>query len=225
MSPSAAASQIVSSNPYYVERLAIAGVPSPVELGIPFDLPVDIGGNGFPELQIFQHSEKGGPTALPGRVSRAGARNVLINVTPLFYGDSRFRVAATYPDGGVAFKEVAATVNLPSDAPSEFHASFPISVVKLESDNPSTRLSPWAVYANIPGLYQDVSGLDKKVARQIQLDAGYVSYSIAAAAEPAVVRLDPANGIVYGLRPGTATIIGRFGQFVDKVLVVVKGAN
>ncbi|MGH6843069.1 MAG: hypothetical protein ACREDV_13465, partial [Methylocella sp.] len=71
----------------------------------------------------------------------------------------------------------------------------------------SVRLQPWAIYSNIPG--------------QVNLDTRYVSYSIAPAAGPPVVRLDP-NGVVHGLRPGTATIIARFGAVTDQVRVEVE---
>jgi hypothetical protein len=158
---------------------------------------------------------------LPTTISRVDGNIVYLNVVPQFYGETRFQVIASYPDGGVASKDVTMAVNLPSEPPSEFHASVPISVVQLDYDNPSIRLAPWAVYANTLELYDSVPGLDEKVPRRVYLDAGYISYSIAPVADTPVVRLDPVNGIVYGLRPGTVTIIGQFGALIDKVLVTV----
>jgi hypothetical protein len=216
-----AAPQIASANAHYVDRLVVKAAAGLIELGMPFDLAVDVGGDGLPELQVIQRSEKSGPTTLPTTISRVDGNIVYLNVVPQFYGETRFQVIASYPDGGVASKDVTMAVNLPSEPPSEFHASVPISVVQLDYDNPSIRLAPWAVYANTLELYDSVPGLDEKVPRRVYLDAGYISYSIAPVADTPVVRLDPVNGIVYGLRPGTVTIIGQFGALIDKVLVTV----
>jgi hypothetical protein len=180
----APASGNVASTSHYVDRLAVEAPVNSVELGFPFDLPVDIGSNGIPELQVVGRGEKSGPAPLPATISGIDGRNVHLNVTPLFYGEARFQVVATYPDGGISFKEFTGTVNLPFELPSEFHASLPISEINLNYDNPSTRLAPWAIYASIPGLYDSVAGLDAKVPRRIYLDARYVSYSIAPAADP-----------------------------------------
>lgn len=96
---------------------------------------------------------------------------------------------------------------MPSRPPKEFHAdALPAAGIRLDIDNPSIRLEPWAIYANIPG--------------RVYLDSRYVSYSIAPSAGLPAVRLDP-NGVVYGLREGTATIIGRFGSLTDEVRVNV----
>jgi hypothetical protein len=220
-SPAPVASGSVTANVHYVDRLAIKAAPSLIELGTPFDLAVDIGENEIIDLQVVQRAETGGPAAPAATTSGIDGRNVYLKVMPLFYGETQFKVVATYSDGGISFKEFTGTVNLPSESPTEFHASFPISVLNLNHDNPSTRLAPWTIYASIPGLYDSVPGLDAKVPTRVYLDARYVSYSIAPAAGPSVVRLDPVNGIVYGLRPGLATIIGQFGTLTDKVFVSV----
>jgi hypothetical protein len=97
-------------------------------------------------------------------------------------------------------------VNLPSQPPAQFHAdTFEVAGIQLGLNNPSFRLQPWAIYANIP--------------ERVYLDGRYVSYSIAPAAGQPIVSLDGIT--VHGLRPGTATIIGKFGSVTDQVRVTV----
>ena len=198
---------IATAHPHSVDRLTLS-VPAGLELGTPFDLAVNTGSGGLPELHVVQSSETGTQKEVPAAISRVEGQTVYLSVTPEFFGATRFQVSAAYRDGGVAFKEVAANVNLPSRPPAQFHAdTFAVTAIRFDLDNPSLRLQPWAIYANIP--------------ERVYLDARYVSYSIASGVGPPVVSLDP-NGVVHGLRTGTATIIGRFGSLTDQVQVNVE---
>jgi len=200
---------IIISQPHDADGRLTLHVPTGLELGAPFDLAVNVGSDDLPELKVVQSSEGGTQRVLPVVISNAEGQTVHLDVTPTFFGNTRFQVSAAYPDGGIAIKEFTATVDLPSEPPAEFHAdSLPVAGTQLDRDNPSFILRPWAVYPEVSG--------------RLHLDTRYVSYSIAPAAGPPVVRLDPQHGIVYGLRPGTATIIGRFGQLTDQVRVTVK---
>lgn len=198
---------IVVAHPHFVDRLTLR-VPAGLELGTPFELAVTTGSGGLPELQVAQTSETGSSKAVPAAISRVEGQTVYLSVPPKFFGTTRFQVSAAHRDGGVASKEVATNVNLPSRPPAQFHAdTFQVTAIRLDLDNPSLRLQPWAIYANIPG--------------RVYLDARYVSYSIAPSVGPPVVSLDP-NGVVHGLRKGTATIIGRFGSLTGQVRVNVE---
>jgi hypothetical protein len=219
---SAPAPQTLTVGASYVDRLAIKARAGLVELGTPFDLPVDVGGNSLPEFQVMQRGEMGEPMVVPATISTIDGQVVHLNVTPFFYGETGFRVVARYPNGVVASKDIIKSVNLPSEPPTELHASFPIAVINLNYENPSIRLGLWATYADIPTLYNAVPGLGTNVPRRVYLDAQYVSYSVAPAGGPPVVDLDAVNGIVYGLRPGTATIVGQYGAVTDQMLVIVK---
>jgi hypothetical protein len=203
---------IVVDNPHYVDRLALS-MPTGLELGTPFDLAVNTGSGDLPEIHVVQtdknFSRTGSSREVPAAISRVEGPTVYLSVTPEFFGNTEFQVAAAYRDGGVAFKDFTTTVNLPSQPPTQFHADeFSDSGIRIDlDDNSSVRLQPWAIYPKIPG--------------QVHLDTRYVSYSIAPAAGPPIVRLDP-NGVVHGLRPGTATIIARFGALSDHVQVEVE---
>jgi hypothetical protein len=174
-------------------------------------LAVNTGSNDLPEIRVVQRDMNfgrvGSSNAVPVSIARVEGPTVYLSVTPEFFGDTEFQVVAAYRDGGVAFKDFTTTVNLPSVPPTEFHAdALPFAGIRLDSDNPSIHLQPWAVYADMPG--------------QVNLDARYIAYTVAPAAGLPIVRLDP-NGVVHGLRPGTATIIGRFGALTDQVEVTV----
>ncbi len=198
---------IVVAHPHYVDRLTLS-VPAGLELGTPFDLAVNTGSADLPEFHVVQSSETGTQKEVPTFISRVEGQTVYLSVTLTFYGATRFQVSAAYRDGGVAFKEVAANINLPSRPPAQFHAdTFAVTAIRFDLDNPSLRLQPWAIYANIP--------------EQVYLDTRYVSYSIAPGMGPPVVSLAP-NGVVHGLRTGTATIIARFGSVTDQLRVNVE---
>jgi hypothetical protein len=198
---------IMVAHPHYVDRLTLR-VPAGLELGTPFDLAVNTGSDGLPELQVVQSSETGSSMAVPVSISRVEGQTVYLSVTPTFYGATRFQVSAAYRDGGVASKEGAANINLPSRPPAQFHAdTFAVTAIRFDLDNPSLRLQPWAIYANIP--------------ERVYLDTRYVSYSIAPGVGPPVISLDP-SGVVHGLRTGTATIIARYGSLTDQVRVNVE---
>jgi hypothetical protein len=105
-------------------------------------------------------------------------------------------------------KNAVLLASLPSRPPPQFHAdTFPVTAIPLDRDNPTLRLQPWAIYANVAG--------------RVYLDTSDVSYSIAPSVGPPVVSLD-LNGVVHGLRTGTATIIARFGSLTDQVRVSVE---
>lgn len=198
---------IAIAHPSYVDRLTLR-MPAGLELGTPFDLAVNTGSDDLPELHVVQSSETGTQEALPAAISRVEGQTVYLSVTPQFFGTTRFQVSAAYRDGGVAVKDFTTNVNLPSRPPAQFHAdTFAVTAIRFDLDNPSLRLQPWAIYPNIPG--------------QVNLDTRYVSYSIAPGVGPPVVSLDP-NGVVHGLRTGTATFIARFGSLTDQVRVNVE---
>ncbi|MFZ3328808.1 MAG: hypothetical protein WA231_24365 [Methylocella sp.] len=198
---------IAIAHPHYVDRLTL-GVPAGLELGTPFDLAANTGSADLPELHVVQSSETGTQKEVSAAISRVEGQTVYLSVTPEFFGTTRFQVSAAYRDGGVAVKEVAANINLPSRPPAQFHAdTFPVTTIRFDLDNPSLRLQPWAIYANIP--------------ERVYLDTRYVLYSIAPGVGPPVVSLAP-NGVVHGLRTGTATIIARFGSLTDQVRVNVE---
>lgn len=141
---------IVVAHPHYVDRLTLR-VPAGLELGTPFDLAVNTGSADLPELQVVQSSETGTQKEVPAAISRVERQTVYLSVTPEFFGTTRFQVSAAYRDGGVAVKEVAANINLPSRPPAQFHAdTFPVTAIRFELNNPSLRLQPWAIYADIP---------------------------------------------------------------------------
>ncbi|PZR81138.1 MAG: hypothetical protein DLM68_18355 [Hyphomicrobiales bacterium] len=203
---------IVVAHPHSVNRLALSA-PTGLELGTPFDLAVNTGSDDLPEIHVVQtdknFSRTGSSREVPVAISHVDGHTVHLSVTPEFFGNTEFQVAAAYRDGGVAFKDFTTTVNLPSQPPTQFHADeFSDTGIRIVlDDNSSVRLHPWAIYANVPG--------------HVYLDTRYVSYSIAPAAGPPAVSLAP-NGVIHGLRPGTATIIGRLGSFTDQVRVEVE---
>jgi hypothetical protein len=202
----ASATQVSASNVSPANKNA---VPMPhIVVAHPHSVDRLTGSGGLPELHVVQSSETGTQKAVPASISRVEGPTVYLSVTPKFFGTTRFQVSAAYRDGGVASKDFTANVNLPSGPPAQFHAdTFQVTAIRLDLDNLSLRLQPWAIYANIPG--------------RVYLDARYVSYSIAPGVGPPVVSLDP-NGVVHGLRHGTTAIIGRFGSLTDQVRVNVE---
>lgn len=184
-----------AGHPYAADRMTLRAPPR-LELGKPFDLVVNTGSGGLPEFHAVQVSETGTQREVPVAISHVTGQTVYLRLTPALYGPAQFQVTAAFADGGVDTKEIMANVSLPAEPPLTFHsdelafAGIPLDIAA----NPALRLQPWATWLNIPG--------------RVYLDTQAVSYSIAPSGGPPAIRPDP-NGIVYGLREGTATIIGR----------------
>lgn len=130
-----------------------------------------------------------------------------LNVTPRLVGKTVFQVTAAYRDGGVASKKSTASISLPCEKVKEFHAHrAPVTGIRLDLINRRIRLQPWVINPDFTG--------------RAYLDTSSVSYSIVPSAGAPAVSLEP-NGILRGLRKGTATIIGQCGLRSDNVLVEV----
>lgn len=86
---------VVIKNPRFVDRLSLRP-PGALELGTPFELAVNTGSGGLPELRVVQSSETGPRKALQVAIARVEGQTVYLNVTPKFYGNTRFRVTAAY---------------------------------------------------------------------------------------------------------------------------------
>jgi hypothetical protein len=133
--------QIVVDHPKYVERLTLS-IPTRLELGTPFDLAVNTGSSDLPQLEVGQSSETGKQVALPVTILRREGQIVHLGVMPTFFGKTQFQVSAAYRDGGIAFRDFTATVNLPSIPPTEFHAdALPFAGTRLDLNIP-IRLQP-----------------------------------------------------------------------------------
>jgi hypothetical protein len=199
--------RIVADNPHSVDRLTLRA-PAGLELGMPFELTVNTGSGDLPEIQVVQSDETGKQESVPAAISRVKGQTAYLNVTPRLLGKTKFEVTAAYRDGGVATKEVAANVGLPScQQVKEFHAHrAPVAGIRLDLVNPRIRLQPWVINPDFTG--------------RVYLDMRSVSYRVAPSAGAPVVKLYP-KGILRGLQKGTATVIGQCGLRSNKVLVEV----
>jgi pimeloyl-ACP methyl ester carboxylesterase len=208
-------SHIATTHPHTVNRLTLGKPTGSLELGRPFELVVNTGTGGRPELHVVQSSQTGTQKEVPVSISQVERQTVHLNVTPQLHGNSRFQMTAAYPDGGVATKAVTATVDYPEGPPVEFHADelafagIPLPLPKKPDDsgNPTLRLQPWAKW--------DSTG------PRVYLNTSDVSYAIDPPSGSSVINLSPTNGIIRGLTVGTATVKAQFRSVPSQVQVNV----
>jgi hypothetical protein len=200
--------RIAINNPRVVDRLALR-VPKGLELGKPFDLTVNIGSGGVPELHVVQSSETNTHRELTVSITRIEGQTVHLSVMPELFGATRLQVTGTYPDGGVATKEVTANVDYPSGPLAEFHADeLAFAGIPLNPNKPLTlRLQPWAKWVSTGP-------------RRVYLDTADVLYTIAPALGQPVIKLYP-NGIIHALQKGTEAVTATFRSVQSQVRVRV----
>ena len=134
-----------------------------------------------------------------------------MEVIPLGVGKLTFGIMVFFADGGIARKNYTLEVAPSSKGLKDFflnHGSHALAIV-LE-DKPEDRqrwLSPEVAY--------------RQLEYPIYLEnSGQIKFTVQQAADKPVILLDP-NGLVHGLRPGKATIIGDFDGVKDEVVVTV----
>ncbi len=134
-----------------------------------------------------------------------------MEVIPLGVGKLTFGIMVFFADGGIAQKNYTLEVAPSSKGLKDFflnHGSHALAIV-LE-DKPEDRqrwLSPEVAY--------------RQLEYPIYLEnSSQIKFTVQQAADKPVILLDP-NGLVHGLRPGKATIIGDFDGVKDEVVVTV----
>lgn len=200
---------VVTKNPHAVDRLAVRA-PAGLELGKPFDLTVNTGSGGLPEIHVVQSSETGTQKEVPAFISRIEGQTVHLNVTPKFHGATRFQVTAAYPDGGIATKDFAANVGLPRQDGLQAD-ELPVAGIPLvvpgrpfNSRNPTLRLQPWT--------WVDIPQFETRLVAY--LAANEVTFAIDPPSGSAFIDLDPTTGIIRPRKAGTATVKVQYnGQF------------
>lgn len=134
-----------------------------------------------------------------------------MEVIPLGVGKLTFGIMVFFADGGIAQKSYTLEVAPSSKGLKNFflnHGSRGLAIV-LE-DKPEDRqswLSPEVSYRQLEyPIYLE--------------DSSQIKFTVQQAADKPVILLDP-NGMVHGLRPGKATIIGDFDGVKDELVVTV----
>jgi pimeloyl-ACP methyl ester carboxylesterase len=185
--------------------------PQRAELGKPFEIQVrSLVPGKMPQLSVFQQSEDASTRPEAVKSLRIAGDTAFVQVVPVLPGLTTFGIRARLGDA-IALQKVELPVALPAKPPLEFRAHAQPHLVLVLND--TTRVAtprPFATYAAPVG--------------EVALNAESVRYRVLPGEGAPVVRVT-ADGRLKALRPGRATIEGRFGSVTSRFDVIVRAAN
>ncbi|HXE08211.1 MAG TPA: hypothetical protein VN612_09955 [Acidobacteriaceae bacterium] len=214
--PMPAARIIIQAN----DRISAMIPDSPPELGQPLRIALKLTDPhviGISELQgqgDHNYSNISSGSAVGSGEAKIVADTGLtktLEIIPLGVGKLKLAFIVLFADGGIAQKAYTLDVAPGSKGLKSFflnNGSHALAIV-LE-DNPQGRqtwLSPQVSYRQLEyPIYLE--------------DSSHISFTVLQSVEKPVIAVDP-NGLVHGLRPGRATLVGDFGGAKDQVIVTV----
>jgi hypothetical protein len=213
--------------PHQFPRLVDAGnllkavIPDhPVGLGQPVRILLKFTDPNVTEIDEIQGGEDGPRTNISSGVAvGSGVARIVsdtgltktMEMIPLAAGQTKFGIMVTFVDGRLIEKNYMLNVIPSSKGLTHFSLNHGFSALPIVlEDKPQDRqkwLEPEVQYGQLEyPIYLE--------------DASQIKLTVQQPPDEPVILLDP-NGLVHGLRPGTATIIGDFDGIRDQVEVHV----
>jgi hypothetical protein len=202
------------------DRLSATIPDRPVGLAQPLQIPLSFTDKNVASISVAQYNDgqsfknkSGGSSVGSGRakVIRDDGLTKTIEIIPLQVGVLNVEVVATFEDGGISKKSYQLNVIPSAKGVRKFHLNkgfdvFPIVLGDKDEDRPVS-LSPEVYYDQ----------LDYPI---YLTDSSQIKFTVKQPDGEPVIRLD-GNGMVHGLRPGIARIVGDFDGAQDSVTVQV----
>jgi hypothetical protein len=202
------------------ERLAASIPEQPVGLGQPVRIALRVAGPSVADIAVDQTGASGSlrnvSDAVPVGCGRAkilsqDAGSATVEVTPLALGSITLRVSVLFADGGLAARDFHLNVVPSAQGLAQFDLNKGFKVLALVLDDREqdrqAYLSPVVQY--------------RRLRDPIYLDgSGELHLTVDQAEDDPVIEVDP-NGLVHGLRPGTAIISGDLDGVRDSIAVTV----
>lgn len=205
------------------DRLSIIEPNHPVELAQPSELTINVGNREVTTIAVSQsnaggyfHNVRGAEHLGVGaaKITRDDGDIKTIEITPMQVGVITEKIAVEYSDGAIAEKEVSLNVVPSSTNLAQFRLNDLPAIPIVLSDG-SKKTEQW--------LRPRVSYKGLKYPINLP-DCSQVQLTVEQPPDDPIISVDR-DGLIHGIKSGTAVIIGKFGNAEDRVTVHVYDTN
>jgi hypothetical protein len=206
------------------DRVNVIVPSSPLVLGQPYDLALNIKNGGLTQVSVVQKVQhqseveivRGSDQALP--VLHRANGDAYISITPLGLGTVEIGLVGSFSDGGILHQRISVYVEEPSTRPTKltigdgFSPYGSVHVIRMRLENPIG--NALVVKASYEGLKTPV-----------KIDPNFARFTVNTGGKGDVISLDPRTGIIWPLNVGHALVETSYGGLTTRTCVAVVGTQ